>query len=76
MNAEGIESLIKSKLLTDEEKLVPSTLWWNLTVPPDFDGGARGRLPFSADEATFRDVVAQAACWVLSENIAQSIFRV
>lgn len=68
MDAEGIESLMKSKLLTEEEKVLPSSLWWSLTVPPDFDGRVRGRLLTNADEATFRDVVAQAACWVLSED--------
>ena len=66
-NAEGIESLIKSKLLTEDEKVLSNTLWWCPTVSPDFESRMRGRSPNSADEATFKSVVAQAACWVLSE---------
>ena len=35
--ADEIDVLIKSKLLTQDEQALKSTLWWSLTVPPDFD---------------------------------------
>ena len=66
--ANAIDALIKSKLLTQDEQALQSFLWWSLTVPPDFDSRIRGRLPDSADQATFKSVVGQAACWVLSET--------
>lgn len=65
--ADAIDALIKSKLLTKDEQALQSYLWWSLTVPPDFDSRIRGRLPDSADQATFKSVGGQAACWVLSE---------
>lgn len=66
-DVEGIESLIKSRLLNQDEKIVKSNLWWSLTVPPDFESRIRGRLPKAAGQDVFRSVVYQAACWVLSE---------
>ena len=67
-DAKGICSLIKSKLLDENERSKMSTLWWSLTVPPDFDNRIRGRLPTDASQDTFESVVRQAACWVLSES--------
>ncbi len=33
-NADGIRTLIKSRLLTQDQQDLPSTLWWSQTSPP------------------------------------------
>lgn len=70
-NADGIHAMIISKLLTQDQQALCSTLWCSETSPPDLTGPCCGRLPLNTDQATSRQVVGHAACWVLSE-VAQS----
>ena len=68
-NADGIRAMIKSRLLSQDEHALPSTLWWSQTAPPDSTTEFPGRLLNNADQATFTEIVEYAQCWVLSELV-------
>lgn len=68
-NADGIRAMMKSRLLSQGQQALPSTLWWSQTAPPDNTSEFPGVLLNTADQATFTEIVEFAQCWVLFEVV-------